>query len=108
MGVSAYRLSKGTNIDQTRISEIIRGKRSVSADSALRFSRFFGNSPESWLNLQAQYDLEQKRREMAKDLMKIRPFVPILSRPERRSPRAFELLFPEAVGARNGGLDTRF
>jgi addiction module HigA family antidote len=76
MGVSAYRLSKGTNIDQTRISEIIRGKRSVSADSALRFSRFFGNSPEFWLNLQAHYDLEQKRREMEKDLKKIRPFVP--------------------------------
>ena len=76
MGISAYRLSKGANIDQTRISEIIRGKRSVTADTALRLARFFGNSPEFWLNLQAHYDLEQKKREMEKDLKKIRPYVP--------------------------------
>ena len=74
MGLSAYRLSKGANIDQTRISEIIRGKRSVTADTALRLARFFGNSPEFWLNLQAHYDLEQKKREMEKDLKKIRPY----------------------------------
>ena len=76
MGISAYRLSKGANIDQTRISEIIRGKRSVTADTALRLARFFGNSPEFWLNLQAHYDLEQKKREMEKDLKKIRPYIP--------------------------------
>ena len=76
MGLSAYRLSKGTNIDQTRISEIIRGKRSITADTALRLARFFGNSPEFWLNLQAHYDLEQKKREMEKDLKKIRPYAP--------------------------------
>jgi addiction module HigA family antidote len=76
MGISAYRLSKGANIDQTRISEIIRGKRSVTADTALRLARFFGNSPEFWLNLQAHYDLEQKKREMEKDLKKIRPYAP--------------------------------
>lgn len=76
MGISAYRLSKGTNIDQTRISEIIRGKRGITADTALRLARFFGNSPEFWLNLQAHYDLEQKKREMEKDLKKIRPYAP--------------------------------
>ena len=76
MGLSAYRLSKGANIDQTRISEIIRGKRSVTADTALRLARFFGNSPEFWLNLQAHYDLEEKKREMEKDLKKIRPYDP--------------------------------
>ena len=76
MGISAYRLSKGANIDQTRISEIIRGKRSVTADTALRLARFFGNSPEFWLNLQAHYDLELKKREMEKDLKKIRPYAP--------------------------------
>lgn len=76
MGISAYRLSKGANIDQTRISEIIRGKRSITADTALRLARFFGNSPEFWLNLQAHYDLEQKKREMEKDLKKIRPYSP--------------------------------
>lgn len=76
MGLSAYRLSKGANIDQTRISEIIRGKRSITADTALRLARFFGNSPEFWLNLQAHYDLVQKKREMGKDLKKIRPYAP--------------------------------
>lgn len=76
MGLSAYRLSKGANIDQTRISEIIRGKRSITADTALRLARFFGNSPEFWLNLQAHYDLEQKKRQMEKDLKKIRPYSP--------------------------------
>jgi addiction module HigA family antidote len=76
MGISAYRLSKGANIDQTRISEIIRGKRSITADTALRLARFFGNSPEFWLNLQAHYDLAQKKAEMEKDLKKIRPYSP--------------------------------
>jgi addiction module HigA family antidote len=76
MGISAYRLSKGANLDQTRISEIIRGKRSVTADTALRLARFFGNSPEFWLNLQAHYDLEQKKQEMEKELKKIRPYAP--------------------------------
>jgi addiction module HigA family antidote len=75
MGISAYRLSKGTNIDQTRISEIARGKRSITADTALRLAKFFGNSPEFWLNLQARYDLEEKKREMEKDLKRIKPFV---------------------------------
>jgi len=74
MGISAYRLSKGANIDQTRISEIIRGKRSITADTALRLARFFGNSPEFWLNLQAHYDLVQKKAEMEKDLKKIKPY----------------------------------
>lgn len=45
-------------------------------DTALRLARFFGNSPEFWLNLQAHYDLEQKKREMEKDLKKIRPYAP--------------------------------
>jgi plasmid maintenance system antidote protein VapI len=49
----------------------------LAADTALRLARFFGNSPEFWLNLQAHYDLEQKKREMEKDLKKIRPYSPI-------------------------------
>ena len=90
MGISAYRLSKGANIDQTRISEIIRGKRSVTADTALRLARFFGNSPEFWLNLQAHYDLEQKKREMEKDLKKIRPYANVdFRKPNYYTGRAF-------------------
>jgi len=51
------------------------------ADTALRLARFFGNSPEFWLNLQAHYDLEQKKREMEKELKKIRPYAPQSAQP---------------------------
>jgi addiction module HigA family antidote len=76
MEITAYRLSKGTKIDQTRISEIIKGKRSISVDTALRFAKFFGNSPEFWINLQSHFEIEEKKREMEKELKKIKPFIP--------------------------------
>lgn len=60
MNISAYRLAKEINIPQTRISEIIHAKRSVTADTAIRFSKFFGTTPEFWLNLQNLYDLEEE------------------------------------------------
>jgi len=75
MGITPYRLAKETNIDQTRISEIIKGKRSISIDTALRFSRFFGNSPEFWINIQSHYDLEVKRKLLAEELKKIKQYV---------------------------------
>jgi addiction module HigA family antidote len=71
MEISAYRLAKETNINQTRISEIIKGKRSITVDTALRFSKFFGNSPEFWINCQTHYDLEEKKTEMKQELKKI-------------------------------------
>lgn len=71
MGITAYKLAKETFLDQTRISEIIRGKRSITIDTALRFSKFFGTSPEFWINIQTQYDLETKREELAPELVKI-------------------------------------
>ncbi len=58
LGISAYRLSKELFVPQTRISEILKGKRRVTADTALRLSAFFGNSAKFWLNLQQDYDLE--------------------------------------------------
>ena len=58
--ISAYRLSKDINIPQTRISEIIKGKRRMTADTALRLSKYFGNSPKFWLGLQDDYDLEEE------------------------------------------------
>ena len=60
MDISAYRLAKEINIPQTRISEIIHGNRSITADTAIRFSRFFGTTAEFWLNLQNLYDLEEE------------------------------------------------
>ena len=55
--LTPYRLSKDINVAQTRISEILSGKRSITADTALRLSRYFGNSAQFWLNLQTAYDL---------------------------------------------------
>ncbi|MGI5172813.1 HigA family addiction module antidote protein [Treponema sp. OMZ 840] len=73
MNISAYRLAKDTFIDQTRISEIIKGKRSVTIDTALRFSEYFGTSAEFWINIQTQYDMEIKRNLLQDELKKIRP-----------------------------------
>jgi addiction module HigA family antidote len=62
MGISAYRLSKELYIPQTRISEILKGKRRVTADTALRLSAFFGNSAKFWLGLHDDYDVEEEIR----------------------------------------------
>jgi addiction module HigA family antidote len=59
MNISAYRLSKDIDISQTRVSEIIRGKRRITADTALRLSGYFGNSASFWLGLQNDFDIEQ-------------------------------------------------
>ncbi len=58
MRISQYKLAKDISVPPRRINEIIHGKRAISADTALRLSRYFGNSPELWMNLQAHYDLE--------------------------------------------------
>ncbi len=58
MKITQYRLAKDIQVPCIRISEIMRGKRAVTADTALRLGRYFGNSPEFWMNLQAKYDLE--------------------------------------------------
>ncbi len=61
MGISAYKLSKETFIPQTRISEILKGKRRITADTAIRLSKFFGTSDKFWLGLQDDYDLEEEK-----------------------------------------------
>jgi antitoxin HigA-1 len=73
LNITAYKLAKETFLDQTRISEIIKGKRSITIDTALRFSKFFGTSPEFWINIQTQYDLETKKEEIEPELIKINP-----------------------------------
>jgi len=61
LGISAYRLAKETKIPATRISQIIKGKRRLTADTALRFGKFFGNSAEFWLGIQMEYDLRKEK-----------------------------------------------
>ena len=62
LSVSAYKLSKDIGIPQTRTSEIIKGHRSITADTALRLSYYFGNSAKFWLGLQNDFDLEEEKR----------------------------------------------
>ncbi len=61
LGISAYKLSKETFIPQTRISEIVKGKRRITADTAIRLSKYFGTSDKFWLGLQDDYDLEEEK-----------------------------------------------
>jgi addiction module HigA family antidote len=65
MGISQYRLSKDISVHPRRINEIVHGKRSITADTALRLSRYFGLSERFWLNLQARYDLEIEKDRLA-------------------------------------------
>ena len=74
MGISAYRLSKELHIPQTRIAEILKGKRRVTADTALRLSAFFGNSAKFWLSLQADYDVEEELRTKQEEFNLIHKF----------------------------------
>jgi addiction module HigA family antidote len=60
--ISAYKLSKDLDIPQTRVSQIIKGKRRITADTALRLSAYFGNSATFWLGLQNDYDLEEEQK----------------------------------------------
>ena len=62
MGISAYRLSKDLHIPQTRISEILKKNRRITADTALRLSRYFGTTPKCWLGLQDDFDIEEELR----------------------------------------------
>ncbi|MCW3122802.1 MAG: plasmid maintenance system antidote protein family [Flavipsychrobacter sp.] len=61
LNISAYRLAKDTGIPQTRISQIIKGSRRITADTALRLSIYFGNTPKFWLGLQDDHDIEEEK-----------------------------------------------
>lgn len=68
LGLSQYRLAKDISVPPRRINEIVLEKRAVSADTALRLSRYFGTTPEFWLNLQTDYDLETASDKLGKRL----------------------------------------
>jgi addiction module HigA family antidote len=79
MEITAYRLSKDTEIPQTRISQIIKGKRRITADTALRLSSYLGNSAKFWLGLQDDYDIEEEnenKREVFNKIRQIRKNAP--------------------------------
>ena len=70
MEISQYRLAKDISVPQRRISEIVQGKRSITADTALRFGKYFGMEAQFWLNLQSRYDLLKTEADLAKRLDK--------------------------------------
>ena len=72
LSISAYRLAKETGIPQTRVSQIVKGERRITADTALRLSIYFGNSPKFWLGLQDDYDLEEQQLEKSVELKQIK------------------------------------
>jgi antitoxin HigA-1 len=76
MNLSQNRLAIDIGVDGRRINEIVLGKRAITADTALRLSRFFGNSPQFWMGLQTQYDLDITEDQLGKRLdREIRPLV---------------------------------
>jgi addiction module HigA family antidote len=72
--ITAYRLAKDITIPQTRISEIIKGNRRITADTALRFSKYFGTTAKFWLGLQDDFDIEEERHSKEKEINKIKLF----------------------------------
>ena len=76
MGISQYRVAKDIGVPPRRINEIVHGKRGISADTALRLSRYFGLSERFWINLQARYDLERQKDRLKDRLYKeVRTYV---------------------------------
>jgi len=76
IGISQYRLAKEMNVYPRKINEIVHGQRAITADTALRLSRYLGTSAELWMNLQSLYDLEKTRDEIESQLEKeITPLV---------------------------------
>ena len=73
MEISAYRLAKETFILQTRVLEIITGKRRITADTALRLAKFFGTSAKFWLGMQDDYDLKEEKNDKEKEINSIKP-----------------------------------
>jgi addiction module HigA family antidote len=73
MGLTAYALARACGVPRTRIERLAREETPVTADTALRLSRYFGTTPAFWMGMQAQYDLERAEDELGSDLRKIVP-----------------------------------
>lgn len=74
MGISVYRISKETGLSQTRLSQIIRNKRSITAETALKLGKFFNIPAEFWMNLQTLYDIEEAQKRYRNDIESIHSF----------------------------------
>ncbi|HVT58973.1 MAG TPA: HigA family addiction module antitoxin [Thermoanaerobaculia bacterium] len=102
LGLSANALARTLAVPVTRISEIVRGRRGVSADSALRLARFFGTSAELWMGLQAEYDLRVARRMAGTEILRL---VPAPARKALRRPKAASSAAAHRQGELRGAGD---
>ena len=73
MGLSQYRLAKEIHVPARRINEIVKGRRAITADTALRLGRYFGTTAQLWVNLQSTYELECTAEALQPELIKIEP-----------------------------------
>ncbi len=71
LGITAYALAKACQIERPRLERIVREQQGITADTALRLSKYFGTTPEFWMNLQSRYELEEAREEIGEDLEEI-------------------------------------
>jgi addiction module HigA family antidote len=74
MGLSVYRLARETGLPQTRLGQIIRGDRSITAETAVKIGRYLNTGAEFWMNLQALYDIEEAERRLNKEIKSIHPY----------------------------------
>ncbi len=81
IGLSPTELSRQINVPPNRISQIVRGKRDITADTALRLGRFFGTGPELWMNLQKAYDLDKAKAALGPTIRKIHRWKPQVGAP---------------------------
>lgn len=77
--ITAYRLSQDTGMPATRVSEILKGRRRITADTALRLAAYFGNSADFWMGIQDEFDLREEKERIQSVLKKI-PRAPVLAR----------------------------
>lgn len=77
LGVTQYRLARSIQVHPRRINQIVHGDRAITADTALRLARYFGTSPQFWLGMQAQYELDVEQDRLGDALAAIEPLEPL-------------------------------
>ena len=73
MGISVYQLARRVHLTRSRVNDIARGRRAITADTALRLARFFGTTPQFWMNMQASYELRKAENELGRKINEIEP-----------------------------------
>ena len=106
-GITAYRLAKETGIPQTRVGAILKQRRRISADTALRFSRFFGTTPQFWMQLQTEFDLGESREKLGPELDRIQPSAKPRSKASGRKVATKTTQRPSASGKAASPTSTR-